>query len=66
MTRQRMYATASCWHSIIDEFKKKFLKEAIERQDELIKKYLGLHRSETIPQKYKLQVRRIYKEELED
>jgi hypothetical protein len=50
---------------LIDEFKKKFLKEAIERQEELVKKYLGIHRSVTIPRKYKSNLLSIYREELD-
>ncbi len=49
---------------LIDEFKKKFLKEAIAREDELIKKYLGVHKALTIPSKHKQDVISIYREEL--
>jgi len=50
---------------LIDEFKKKFLKEAITREDELMKKYLCVHKSVTIPRKYKSALLSIYREELE-
>ena len=49
---------------LIDLFKKHFLKQAIEREDELYKKYLTLQPSKTIPNKLKKQVLSIYKEEL--
>jgi hypothetical protein len=50
---------------LIDEFKKKFLKEATERQEELTKKYMGIHKAVTISPKYKKKVFSIYREELD-
>ncbi len=49
---------------LIDEFKKKFLEEAKSREDELYKKFFGIHESITIPDKIKNNVLSIYKEEL--
>lgn len=50
---------------LIDEFKKKFLDEAKSREDELYKKFFGIHDSITIPDKIKRDVLSIYKEELD-
>ncbi len=51
---------------LIDEFKKKFMKEAEDREDELHKKFFSIHKSVTIPQKIKTKLLPIYKEELSD
>ncbi len=50
---------------IIDKFKERFLKEALEKEDELRKKYFSIY-SSRIPQKIKPKVISIYKEELRD
>jgi hypothetical protein len=50
---------------LIDEFKKKFLSEVKEREDELFKKFFSIHKSETLPKKIKRKVISIYKEELD-
>jgi len=49
---------------LIDKFKSKFLKEAIEREDELYKKFFSLHKATTIPPRIKKKVFDIYEEEL--
>jgi len=49
---------------LIDEFKKKFLKEAKRKEDELYKKFFKVHNSITMPYNIKKQVISIYKEEL--
>jgi len=49
---------------LMDLFKKKYLKEAKEREDELRKEFLGIYKSITMPQSIKNQVLSIYKEEL--
>jgi len=49
---------------LIDEFKQRFLKEAKEREEELRKKFLGIHPSPSIPDKIRKHVVSIYKEEL--
>ncbi|MDI6826427.1 MAG: hypothetical protein QMD36_04535 [Candidatus Aenigmarchaeota archaeon] len=51
---------------LIDEFKKRFMKEVENREDELRKKFFGIHKSFTIPRKIKNQLLSIYKEELSD
>ena len=51
---------------LIEEFKKRFLHEAKEREDELIKKFFTVHRSITLPKKIKRNVMPIFKEELSD
>ncbi len=51
---------------LIDEFKKRFLSEAKEREDELIKMFFSIHRSLTLPKKLKRDVLPIFKEELSD
>lgn len=51
---------------LIDEFKKKFMKEAEDREDELHKKFFSIHKSVTIPKKIKTKLLPIYKEELSD
>jgi len=49
---------------LIDIFKTTFLDEAMKREDELHKEYLGVHESLTCPKKYYHQIRSILKEEL--
>jgi hypothetical protein len=49
---------------LIDKFKKEFLKEAVKREDELIKKYLIAHDPITMPLKIKNDVLSVYREEL--
>lgn len=49
---------------LIDEFKKKFLDDAKSREDELYKKFFGIHDSITIPKGIKRDVLSIYREEL--
>jgi hypothetical protein len=49
---------------LIDEFKKRFLDEAKEREDELYKKFFSVHKSLTLPKKIKRKVISIFKEEL--
>jgi len=51
---------------LIDEFKKRFMKEVEDREDELRKKFFSIHKSVTIPKKLKTQLLSIYKEELSD
>jgi len=51
---------------LMEEFKKKFLNEAKEREDELIKKFFSVHRSVTLPKRLKRKVIPIFKEELSD
>jgi hypothetical protein len=49
---------------LIDEFKKRFMKEVEGREDELRKKFFTIHKSFTIPKKIKIRLLSIYKEEL--
>ena len=49
---------------LIDKFKRKFLKQAISREDELHKKFFSLHKSVTIPDLIKKKLFPIYNEEL--
>jgi hypothetical protein len=49
---------------LIDEFKKTFLDEAKEREDELYKKFFSVHKSLTLPKKIKRKIISIFKEEL--
>jgi len=51
---------------LIDEFKKRFMKEVEDREDELRKKFFSIHKSVTIPKKIKTKLLPIYKEELSD
>jgi len=50
---------------LIDKFAKTYLNEAIEREDELHKKFYGIHDSKTIPTKFLHKLRSIFAEELE-
>jgi hypothetical protein len=50
---------------LIEEFKKIFLNEIKEREDDLIKEFLKIHDSFTIPKKIKQKTLSIYKEELD-
>jgi hypothetical protein len=50
--------------ALIDEFREKFYEEAKEREDELHKRFFGIHESKSIPTKYREAVHSIYKEEL--
>jgi hypothetical protein len=45
-------------------FKKKYLKEALKREEELYKTYFSLHTFDTIPKKFHKKLKRIYEEEL--
>ena len=49
---------------LINLFKKKFLKQAIEREDELYRKFLKPQLSVTMPRELKKKVLSIYREEL--
>ncbi len=49
---------------LIEEFKKRFLDEAVEREDELRKTFFNIHSSTTIPKEIKQEVLSIFKEEL--
>lgn len=49
---------------LIELFKKRFLNEAKEREDELYNKFFGIHESKTIPLNLLKKVKSIYKEEL--
>ncbi len=49
---------------LINEFRRKFLDEAKEREDELYKIFYGIHKSVTIPNKIKGRLISIFKEEL--
>lgn len=49
---------------LMDLFKKKFLKEAQQREDELLKGFMTIHDAISIPRKIKPNVLSIYKEEL--
>jgi len=51
---------------LIDEFKKRFMKEVENREDELRKKFFSIHKSVTIPKKIKSKILPIYKEELSE
>jgi hypothetical protein len=51
---------------LIDEFKKRFMKEVVSREDELRKKFFSIHKSITIPKKLKSKILAIYKEEISD
>ena len=51
---------------MIDLFKKKFLKEAVARQDELFKKFFSIHKPTTMPRAIRKNVIKIYKEELKN
>jgi hypothetical protein len=51
---------------LIDEFKKRFMKEVESREDELRKKFFSIHKSVTIPKKIKTKILPIYKEELSE
>jgi len=50
---------------LIDKFKNEFLDEAKQREDELYKKFFGVHNSESISGSVKQKVESIFKEELE-
>ncbi|MEM4397204.1 MAG: hypothetical protein QW757_01105 [Candidatus Woesearchaeota archaeon] len=50
---------------IINEFKKRFLKEAEQRKNELYKEFFGIHKTITIPNRMKKKLLQIYKEEIE-
>ncbi len=49
---------------LIEKFKKQFLKEAIEREDELYNRFFKIHDAVSLPNKIKDDVNSIYKEEL--
>ncbi|MDO8741168.1 MAG: hypothetical protein Q7J54_06365 [Candidatus Woesearchaeota archaeon] len=49
---------------LVEKFKKEFLDEAKEREDELYNKFFGVHPSPAIPTKFKSEITSIYKEEL--
>ena len=51
---------------LINKFKKEYLKEAKNREDELWKKFLTIYPSITMPNKIKNKVLSIYKEEIEN
>ncbi|OGM01637.1 hypothetical protein A3K72_03685 [Candidatus Woesearchaeota archaeon RBG_13_36_6] len=51
---------------VITRFKECFLKEAVAREDELNKRYLGINEFRTIPRKFQKSVLSIYKEALVD
>jgi len=51
---------------LIDLFKKKFLKEAKSREDELFKRFFSIHKPTTIPKNIKEKIFSIYREELRD
>jgi len=51
---------------LIEIFKKKFLEEAKEREDELRKRFFSIYKSKTMPRKVEQRVTSIYKEELSD
>jgi len=51
---------------LIDEFKKRFMKEVESRENELRKKFFSIHKSVTIPKKIKTKLLSIYKEELSE
>ena len=51
---------------LIDEFKRRFHKEAKQREDELIKRFMKPHEPLTIPEKLRKRVMAIYHEELKD
>lgn len=48
---------------LITEFKKKYLKEARERKNELIGEYFGIHSTYTLPRELRSRVLKIYKKE---
>ena len=50
---------------LMELFKKKYLKEAKEREEELRKRFLGIHESKTLKGRLKKDVVSIFKEELE-
>ena len=49
---------------LIEEFKNRFLDEAIEREDELHKIFFGVHTFDTIPKEFKKKILSIFKEEI--
>jgi len=51
---------------LIDYFKKNYLQEAKEREDELYKKFFKIYKNNNIPNKIKSKILSIYKEELDD
>jgi hypothetical protein len=51
---------------LIDLFKKTFLEEAKKREDELIKMFFSIYESDSMPEKIKQSVDRIYNEELKN
>lgn len=51
---------------LMSEFKKKYLKEARKRKEELIKEYFGIHSSYTLPKELRSRVLKIYKKEREN
>lgn len=51
---------------MIDLFKKKFLNEAVTREDELFKKFFSIHKPATMPRIIKKNVLKIYEEELKN
>ncbi|MCX8178428.1 MAG: hypothetical protein N3D75_01205 [Candidatus Aenigmarchaeota archaeon] len=50
----------------IELFKKRYLNEAKQREDELINEFFGIFEPKTIPKEYKSNILSIYKEELEN
>ena len=53
-----------CKGYLIEKFKKKFIEEAKERQDELFKKFFAVHDGKSMPMNLKNKVKPIFKEEL--
>ncbi len=51
---------------LIEDFKKEFMDEAKEREDELRNKFFSIHKPKTIPKHINKKVNSIYKEELSD
>ena len=50
---------------LINLFKKKYLEEMKEKEDEMYSKYFGIYKSITMPSRIKKKIFKIYKEELE-
>ncbi|MFH1642105.1 MAG: hypothetical protein ABIC04_04345 [Nanoarchaeota archaeon] len=49
---------------LIDKFKKRFMSEAVEREDELYKKFFRIYKAPSLPKRYKKEIRSILAEEL--
>ena len=49
----------------MEEFKRKFLAEALKKEKKLRRRFFGIHSAEMIPEEYREKIINIYKEELQ-